>query len=72
MGTVLRGAACAGLLAIVALTGSTHWFAQIPTGAQVSAKTAQYCAPQEEIPDAHKFYCGYEHGRTSADAHPAA
>ena len=43
--TILRYAANAGFVVMLALAGN---------------ELAQYCAPQDESTDAHKFYCRSE------------
>jgi hypothetical protein len=58
--TILRYAANAGLIGMLALAAATSSFGQVRTGAPASNELAQYCAPQEESPDAHRFYCRSE------------
>ena len=60
--TVLRYAAGAGLVGMLALATATGSFGQVRTGTHAGMETAQYCAPQDENPDAHRFYCRNEHG----------
>jgi hypothetical protein len=45
---------------------------EIGTGAQAPLAIAQYCAPQDETPDAHRFYCHHEADRSGVDAPLAA
>ena len=47
------------MLALASATGS---FGQVRTGTHAGIETAQYCVPQDENPDAHRFYCRNEHG----------
>jgi hypothetical protein len=56
--TILRYAANAGLIGTLALAAASGSFGQAraPTGNEL----AQYCAPQDESPDAHRFYCRNE------------
>jgi hypothetical protein len=58
--TMLRYAANAGLIATLALAAATSSFGQVRTGAPADNELAQYCAPQDESPDAHRFYCRSE------------
>src|SRR6516164_3710971 len=55
--TILRYAANAGLIGLLALAAASSSFAQVRTGAPAGNELAQYCAPQDESIDAHKFYC---------------
>ena len=55
--TILRYAANAGLIGLLALVAASGSFAQVRTGAPAGNELAQYCAPQDESPDAHRFYC---------------
>ena len=54
--TMLRYAANAGLIAMLALAAASSSFGLVLAGHQL----AQYCAPQDESTDAHKFYCRSE------------
>jgi hypothetical protein len=45
---------------------------EIGTGAQAPLAIAQYCAPQDETPDAHRLYCYHEVSRSGADVRLAA
>jgi uncharacterized protein HemX len=56
--TILRYAANAALIGVLALAAATSSFGQVraPAGNEL----AQYCAPQDESTDAHKFYCRSE------------
>src|SRR6516162_4874152 len=58
--TILRYAANAGLIGLLALVAASGSFAQVRTGAPAGNELAQYCAPQDESPDAHRFYCRSE------------
>jgi hypothetical protein len=58
----LRYAASAGLVGMLALVTATGSFGQVRTGTHAGIETAQYCVPQDENPDAHRFYCRDEHG----------
>jgi len=60
--TILRYAANAGLIGVLALTAASSSFGQVRTQAPAGNELAQYCAPQEqdESTDAHKFYCRSE------------
>jgi hypothetical protein len=58
--TTLRYAAHAGLIAMLALAAAGGSFGQVRTGAAAGNELAQYCAPQDESPDAHRFYCRSE------------
>jgi hypothetical protein len=60
--TVLRYAASAGLVGMLALVTATGSFGQVRTGTHAGIETAQYCVPQDENSDAHRFYCRNEHG----------
>ena len=55
--TILRYAANAGFVAMLTLAAATSSFAQVRTQAPAGNEFAQYCAPQDESTDAHKFYC---------------
>jgi hypothetical protein len=57
---ILRYAANAGLIGMLALAAATSSFGQVRTGAPAGNELAQYCAPQDESPDAHRFYCRSE------------
>lgn len=53
-----RYAMTVGLAGALALTAASYSFAQIRTGAEVRTTVSQYCAPpDEEGPDARRFYC---------------
>jgi hypothetical protein len=56
--TILRYAANAGLIGMLALAAAA--LGQVRTGAPAGNELAQYCAPQDESPDAHRFYCRSE------------
>ena len=58
--TILRYAANAGLIGMLALAAATSSFGQVRTGVSAGNELAQYCAPQDESPDAHRFYCRSE------------
>ena len=58
--TILRYAANAGLIGMLALVAAMSSFGQVRTGAPAGNELAQYCAPQDESPDAHRFYCRSE------------
>jgi uncharacterized membrane protein YbhN (UPF0104 family) len=58
--TILRYAANAGLIGMLALAAATSSFGQVRTGASAGNELAQYCAPQDESPDVHRFYCRSE------------
>jgi hypothetical protein len=58
--TILRYAANAGLIGILALAAATSSFGQVRTQAPAGNELAQYCAPQHESTDAPKFYCRSE------------
>jgi hypothetical protein len=58
--TILRYAGNAGLIGMLALAAAGGSFGQIRTGAPAGDELAQYCAPQDENPDAHRFYCRNE------------
>src|SRR5262249_18430427 len=57
---VLRYAANAGFVATLALAAASSSFGQVRTQAPAGNEVAQYCAPQDESTDAHKFYCRSE------------
>ena len=57
--TILRYAANAGFVVMLALAAAASSFAQVRTG-RAGNELAQYCAPQDESTDAHKFYCRSE------------
>ncbi len=42
------------------LTAASGSFGQVRTGALAGTELVQYCAPQDESPDAHRFYCRNE------------
>jgi hypothetical protein len=53
-----RYAMTVGLAGTFALTAVSHSFAQIRGGSEAGTTVSQYCAPpDEERPDARKFYC---------------
>ena len=56
--TIRRYAANAGLIGVLALAAAS--FGQVRTQAPTGNELAQYCAPQDESADAHKFYCRSE------------
>src|SRR6516162_2990072 len=58
--TILRYAANAGLIGVLALVAASSSVGQVRTRAPAGNKLAQYCAPQDESTDAHKFYCRSE------------
>ena len=58
--TMLRYAANAGLIGVLALVAASSSVGQVRTRAPAGNKLAQYCAPQDESTDAHKFYCRSE------------
>jgi hypothetical protein len=58
--TILRSAANAGLIGLLALAAASNSFGQVRTQAPAGNGLAQYCAPQDESTDAHKFYCRSE------------
>ena len=58
--TILRHAANAGLIGLLALAAASSSFGQVRTQAPAGNQLAQYCAPQDESPDAPKFYCRSE------------
>src|SRR5215469_11113079 len=58
--TILRYAANAGLIGVLALAAASSSFGQVRTQAPTGNELAQYCAPQDESADAHKFYCRSE------------
>ena len=58
--TMLRYAANAGFVAMLALAAASSSFGQVRTQAPAGNELAQYCAPQDESIDAHKFYCRSE------------
>ena len=58
--TILRYAAHAALIGTLALAATSSSFGQVRTGAPAGNALAQYCAPQDESPDAHRFYCRSE------------
>jgi hypothetical protein len=60
MQTILRYAAHAGLIGMLAYAATSGPFAEVRTGAPAGKELTQYCAPQEESPDAHRFYCRSE------------
>src|SRR5262249_25173297 len=57
--TILRYATNAGLIGLLAAAASSS-FARVRIGAPAGNELAQYCAPQDESTDAHKFYCRSE------------
>jgi len=57
--TILRYAANAGLIGLLAAAASSS-FVRVRIGAPAGNELAQYCAPQDESTDAHKFYCRSE------------
>jgi hypothetical protein len=60
MQTILRYAAHAGLIGLLAFVAASGPFAEVRTGAAAGKELTQYCAPQEDVPDAHRFYCRSE------------
>jgi hypothetical protein len=58
--TTLRYAAHAGLIAMLALVAASGSFGQVRIGEPAGNELAQYCAPQDESLDAHRFYCRSE------------
>jgi len=53
-----RYAMTLGLAGALALTAANYSFVQIRTGAEAGTAVSQYCAPpDEERPDARRFYC---------------
>ena len=58
--TIPRYAANAGLIGLLALAAASSSFGQVRTQAPAGNQLAQYCAPQDESPDAPKFYCRSE------------
>jgi len=66
-----RLAGLAVLFGMLALAGAGA-SVEIGTGAQAPLAIAQYCAPQDETPDAHRFYCHHEADRSGVDAPLAA
>jgi hypothetical protein len=58
--TILRYVANAGLVGMLALAAAGGSFGQVRTAAPTGNELAQYCAPQDESPDAHRFYCRTE------------
>ena len=58
--TILRYAANAGLVGVLALAAASSSFGQVRTRAPAGNELAQYCAPQDESTDAPKFYCRSE------------
>jgi hypothetical protein len=58
--TILRYAGNAGLIGMLALAAAGGSLGQVRTGATGGNELAQYCAPQGESPDAHRFYCRNE------------
>ena len=58
--TLLRYAANAGLIGMLALAAASSSFGQVRTEAPAGNELAQYCAPQDESTDAHRFYCRSE------------
>jgi hypothetical protein len=58
--TILRYAANAGLIAVLAVAAASSSFGQVRTQAPAGNESAQYCAPQHESTDAPKFYCRSE------------
>ena len=58
--TILRHAANAGLIGLPALAAASSSFGQVRTQAPAGNELAQYCAPQDESPNAQKFYCRSE------------
>jgi hypothetical protein len=58
--TILRHAANAGLIGLLAVAAASSSFGQVRTQAPTGNELAQYCAPQHESTDAPKFYCRSE------------
>ena len=58
--TIRRYAVDAGLIGLLALAAAGSSFGQVQTRAPAGNELAQYCAPQDESTDAHKFYCRSE------------
>lgn len=58
--TTPRYAANAGVIGLLALAAASSSFGQVRTQAPAFNELAQYCAPQDESTDAHKFYCRSE------------
>ena len=58
--TILRYAANAGFVAMLALAAADSSFGLVRTQAPAGNELAQYCAPQHESTDAPKFYCRSE------------
>jgi hypothetical protein len=54
--TILRYAANAGLIGVLALAAASSSVGQVRTQAPAGNELAQFCAPQDESSDAHKFY----------------
>ena len=71
MRSAWRLAGLAGLFGMLALAGAGA-SVEIGTGAQAPLAIAQYCAPQDETPDAHRFYCHHEADRSGVDVPLAA
>jgi hypothetical protein len=57
---ILRYAANAGLIAMLALAAASSSFGSVRTGVLARNELAQYCAPQHESTDAQRFYCRSE------------
>jgi hypothetical protein len=57
--TILRYAANAGLIGLLAVAAATS-FGQVRAQAPAGNEWVQYCAPQHESTDAPKFYCHSE------------
>ena len=58
--TILRYAAHAGLIGLLALATASSSFGPVRTQAPAGNEWAQYCAPQDESTDAQRFYCRSE------------
>ncbi|MBV8418714.1 MAG: hypothetical protein JOZ26_01725 [Hyphomicrobiales bacterium] len=58
--TILRYAANAGFVAMLALAAANSSFGQLRARPPAGNGLAQYCAPQHESTDAPKFYCRSE------------
>ena len=58
--TILRCAPNAGLIGLLALAAAGSSFGQVQTRAPAGNEFAQYCTPQDESTDAHRFYCRSE------------